>query len=284
VTDRGATIVGMMIRSSSFVLLVALAGVPALSCGGAQTPTASQPGATRAPVAPNASADIKIFTDALGDVPLTPPQRSEVDKLAADADGRHADITAARKALELAVADQVDTGRIDRAALQPKIDALVEAVKRTQAPDRAAFERLHALLDPDQRVAFVNAVEAQVSQRMGEHHPGMRLQEWADLLKLTDDQRGRIREMLKQLAEQTHPMQAAEHGARRGAKILGAFKTDRFVFDEVAPAQDLREKITGATDRFLGLAAQALPILTPEQRTAASQHLRSKADSLGLGP
>jgi Spy/CpxP family protein refolding chaperone len=274
----------MMIRSSSFVLLVALASVPALSCGGAQSPSASQSGATRAPVAPNASADIKVFTDALGDVPLTPPQRAEVDKLAADADGRHADIAAARKGLELAVADQVDGGRIDRPALQPKIDAIVAAAQSTQVPDRAAFERLHSILDPDQRVAFVNALQAQIGARMGEHHPGKRLQEWADVLKLTDDQRSRIRELLKQHAEETHPMQGAEHGAQRGAKILGAFKGDRFVFDEVAPAQDLRERINGATDRFLGLATQVLPILTPEQRTAASQRLRSKADSLGLGP
>jgi Spy/CpxP family protein refolding chaperone len=279
----------MMIRSHRFarslVLLVAVAGVPALGCGGAQTAGAtSQPGAVRAPVAPNANADIKIFTDALSDVPLTPPQRSEVDKLASDADGRHGAIASARKGLELAIADQVDAGKIDRAALQPKIDAVVAAVQQTQVPDRAAFERLHAILDPDQRVAFVNALEAQIGARMGEMRHGKRMREWADALKLSDDQRSRIREMLKQHVEETHPMQAAEHGAERGAKILGAFKSDRFVFDEVAPAQDLHERVAGATDRFLGLAVQVLPLLTPEQRTAASQRLRSKADSLGLGP
>jgi Spy/CpxP family protein refolding chaperone len=281
----------MMIRShrfaSSLTVLVALAGAPALAClgcGGAQASGASQPGAVRAPVAPNANADIKVFTDALSDVPLTPPQRSEVDKLASDADGRHGAIAAARKGLELAIAGQVDTGRIDRAALQPQIDAVVAAVQQTQVPDRAAFERLHAILDPDQRVAFVNALEAQIGARVGEMHHGKRLRDWADALKLTDDQRSRIRDMFKQRAEKTPPTQAAEHGAQRGAKILGAFKTDRFVFDEVAPAQDLRERVTEATDRFLGLATQVLPILTPEQRTAASQRLRSKADSLGLGP
>jgi Spy/CpxP family protein refolding chaperone len=267
-------------RVSSLALLVALAAAPNLGCGGSQTPAASQPDATRAPVAPNANADIKIFTDALGDVPLTPPQRAEVDKLAADADGRHGDIATARKGLELAIADQVDTGRVDRPALQPKIDALVDAVQRTQAPDRAAFERLHAILGPDQRVAFVNALEAQIGERMGELRHGKRLREWADALKLTEDQRTRIRGLLEQQAGEVHPMESGEHGA----KILGAFKSDRFVFDEVAPAQDLRVRITGATERFLGMATQVLPLLTPEQRTAASQRLRSKADSLGLGP
>jgi len=278
----------MLIRShrfaSSFALVTVLAGVPLLGCGGAQTSTASQPGAVRAPVAPNANADIKIFTDALGDVPLTQPQRAEVERLAADADGRHADVTAARKGLELALADQVDAGRIDRAALQPKIDALVAAVQHTQGPDRTALEQLHTLLDPDQRVAFANALDSRLHERMGEVRHGQRMREWADALKLTEDQRGKIREMLKEQGEKNHPMQAAKDGMSRGAKILGAFKSDRFVFDEVAPAQDLRERVTGAVDRFLGLATQVLPVLTPEQRTAASQRLRSKADSLGLGP
>ena len=278
----------MLIRShrfaSSFALVTVLAGVPLLGCGGAQTSTASQPGAVRAPVAPNANADIKIFTDALGDVPLTQPQRAEVERLAADADGRHADVTAARKGLELALADQVDAGRIDRAALQPKIDALVAAVQHTQGPDRTALEQLHTLLDPDQRVAFANALDSRLHERMGEVRHGQRMREWADALKLTEDQRGKIREMLKEQGEKNHPMQAAKDGMSRGAKILGAFKSDRFVFDEVAPAQDLRERVTGAVDRFLGLATQVLPVLSPEQRTAASQRLRSKGDSMGIGP
>jgi Spy/CpxP family protein refolding chaperone len=278
----------MMIRShrlaSSFALVAVLAAAPLFGCGGAQTSMVFQPGAVRAPVAPNANADIKIFTDALGDVPLAPPQRAEVEKLASDADGRHADITAARKALELALADQVDAGRIDHAALQRKIDALVAAVQRTQAPDRTAFEQLHTLLDPDQRVAFVNALESRIHERMGELRHGKRMREWAAALDLTEDQRGKIREMLEEQGEKNHPLQAVKDGMQRGAKILGAFKTERFVFDEVAPAQDLRERVTGAVDRFLGLATQVLPVLTPEQRTAASQRLRSKADSLGLGP
>jgi Spy/CpxP family protein refolding chaperone len=278
----------MMIRphrlASSFALVAVLAAAPLPGCGGAQTSTVSQAGATRAPVAPNANADIKIYTEALGDVPLTPPQRAEVEKLAADAEGRHADVGAARKGLELALADQVDAGRIDRTALQPKIDALIAAVQRTQAPDRTAFEQLHTLLDPDQRVAFANALESRIHERVGEARHGKRMREWGDALNLTEDQRGKIREMLKQQAEQSHPMQAGNNGMQRGAKILGAFKTDRFVFDEVAPAQDLHEGVTWAVDRFVGLAAQVLPVLTPEQRTAASQRLRSKADSLGLGP
>ncbi|MGD0053709.1 MAG: Spy/CpxP family protein refolding chaperone, partial [Vulcanimicrobiaceae bacterium] len=255
----------------------------ALGCGGAQA-NVSQPGATRAPVAPSTSSDIKVFTEALSDVPLTGAQRGEIDHLAADADGRHASIAEARKALELALADQVDAGHVDRGALQPKIDAIVAAVQATQAPDRAAFERLHAILDPDQRVAFVNALEAHIHDRVGEVRHGGPMREWADALKLTDDQQSRIRVMMKDEMEKSHPMKEAMHHAERGAKILGAFKADRFVFDEVAPQQDLHERVTTGVDRFLDLANQVLPLLTPEQRTAASQRLRSKAGSIGFGP
>jgi Spy/CpxP family protein refolding chaperone len=283
-TNRSSTRFTSLVSSVATIAALAAAPAFALGCGGAQA-TVSQPGATRAPVAPSTSSDIKVFTEALGDVPLTGSQRGEIDHLAADADGRHASIAAARKALELALADQVDAGHVDRAALEPKIDAIVAAVQATQAPDRAAFERLHAILDPDQRVAFVNALEAHMHDRMGEmRHGGGRMREWADALKLTDDQRGRIRTMMKDEMEKSHSMQEMTHHAERGAKILGAFKADRFVFDEVAPQQDLHEPITTGVDRFLDLANQVLPLLTPEQRTAASQRLRSKADSIGFGP
>ena len=67
------------------------------------------------------------LTSLFGDVPLTPEQRGDIEKLAVDADARHEGARAAKKELLLAMAAQVQAGTIDRAALQPKIDALVAA-------------------------------------------------------------------------------------------------------------------------------------------------------------
>jgi Spy/CpxP family protein refolding chaperone len=223
---------------------------------------------------------------ALGDVPLTPAQRAEVEKLAADAETRQAAIRTARADLALALAADMEAGRIDRAALAPKIDALVAAAQAAQPPDRAAFERLHAILDGDQRTAFANALEARVHERMGEvrdHHP---LRQWAKDLGLTDDQRAQLKGVMASRFEAARKQPDGEHReGRRGAKMIAAFKQDRFVMDEVAPARDLAPGMRAKAEERITLAEQVLPVLTPPQRTLAAQKLRALAQGLeGGGP
>ena len=215
---------GITYRLNHLVLSTILAvAAGSVSCGAASTPPASQVGATRAPVAPSAHGQIKVLGEALGDVPLTQPQRSEIDRLAQDAEARHAAVAAARRDLETALADQIEAGRLDRAALAPKIDAIVVSAQATQPPDRAAFERLHAILDSDQRTAFANAFEARVHERMGEGGgPIKHMKEWAEELKLTDDQRSQIGAMLKGQVEAARAHGQGEHGPARGAKTSSA--------------------------------------------------------------
>jgi Spy/CpxP family protein refolding chaperone len=267
--------------------------VPAFGCGGttaAESAASADSATTRAPVAVNAQGHLKVIGLALGDVPLTAAQRAQIEKLAADAEVRHAGVNAARKELMLALAAQVQAGQLDRAALQPKLDALVSAMKLAQPGDRAAFEQLHAILGPDQRTAFVDALEAHIGERIGqvrEKHP---LKRWADDLKLTDDQKAQIKTAMQQRFQAAaHDPNAAPHWAEakeHGAKVLGAFKQDRFVMDEVSPARDVGEKATKMADHFLGMAETVLPLLTPDQRVLAAQKLRERADQadeLGAG-
>jgi Spy/CpxP family protein refolding chaperone len=264
--------------------LTLLLAVPAFGCGGTtSSQSVSVPGAARAPVAQSAHGQVKLIGEALGDVPLTPEQRGDIEKLATEADARHEGGRAARKELMLAIAVQVQAGTIDRAALQPKIDALVAAAGSAQPADRVAFERLHAILAPDQRTAFVDALEAHVGEHMGdlrERHP---LKAWAADLKLSDAQQSQIKALLEQSFEAGREGHGgapwAGEGRHRGAKLLKAFKQDRFVLDEVAPVVDVVKKAGTASDRFLGIATQVLPILTPEQRSIAAQKIRERAAS-----
>ncbi len=294
----------MLTRSvSRFVLPLSLVlGAPLLGCGvrTANAQSASAQSAVRAPVAVGAHGPLKVLGEALSDVPLTSDQRTHIEQLAADADARHADARAARKDLTLALAAQVQAGRIDRAALGPKLDALSAALAKAQPGDRAAFEQLHGILGSDQRVAFVDALEAHVGEHIGamaDKHP---LKQWADDLKLTADQKTQIRTALKGHFEggrghegrdgghEGHGDHArGEWGQRheRGAKILAAFKQDRFVIDEVLPAKDISKQVAHMSDRFLGIAETVLPLLTPDQRNLAAQKLRERAETLGeMGP
>jgi Spy/CpxP family protein refolding chaperone len=268
-------------------LTLALA-VPSLGCGGtvATEPAVANAPTTRAPVAQSAHGHIKVLGEALGDVPLTAAQRSAIEQLATDAEARQAASRTARHDLIVALAAQIEAGRVDRAALQPRVDALVAAHQATQPADRAALEQLHALLGPDQRTAFVDAVEARVSQRMGAMHDKHPLAKWAADLGLTEDQKSQIRDAMKQRFQAMHA-EGGFHGKppwaeghHQGAKVMEAFKQDRFVMAEVAPPQDLAAKATAMCDHMLGVAEVALPVLTPQQRTIAAQKLREHADSL----
>lgn len=280
-----------MLRRLLVPLAITLA-IPAFGCSGTvstEAGVATPEGATtRAPVAQSTHGPLKLAGDALGDVPLTASQRAAIEKLATDTEARHADTRAARKDLVLTVAAQIQAGQLDRAALQPKIDALVAGLQKAQPADRAAFEQLHALLTADQRTAFVDAVEARVGERIGhflDKHP---LKQWAIDLGLSDDQKSQIKDAMKQqwqAGAQGHDGPPWAEAKERGAKVMSAFKQDRFVLDEVAPAMDLAAKAQKMTDRILGVAQAALPVLTSQQRAIAAQKLRDKAEAIeDLGP
>jgi Spy/CpxP family protein refolding chaperone len=116
----------------------------ALGCGGSVTsepPQTADTATTKAPIAVSAHGPVKLFGEALGDVPLTAAQRAQIEQLANDAEARHSDARAARKDLMTVLASQVQRGQIDRAALQPKLDGLTAALQKAQPGDRAAFEQ-----------------------------------------------------------------------------------------------------------------------------------------------
>jgi Spy/CpxP family protein refolding chaperone len=229
--------------------------------------------------------------EALGEVPLTASQRARIEAMARDFEARHAIAQTARKDFMLALAAQVEAGHVDRSALQPKLDTLSTALQNARPADRASLEELHALLGADQRAAFVDALQARTAEGKNEgrgHHP---LKQWADDLKLSEDQRAQIRTALHSRTEATedreHPGAEAHPHAdanRHGAKVLSAFKEDHFVLDEVAPARDMAKGAGKMGNHVIGLAEVAVPVLTADQRTLAAQKLRERANAIDAGP
>jgi len=276
-----------MFRRSLLALSLALA-VPALGCGGSVTsepPQTADTATTKAPVAVNAHGPVKLFGEALGDVPLTAAQRAQIEQLATDAESRHADARAARKDLMTVLATQVQGGQIDRAALQPKIDALTAAMQKAQPGDRAAFEQLHSILDPQQRTEFVDAVKAHVGAHKGEMHDKHPMKQWAADLQLSDDQTAQIKSAIMDrihaaaASGAAHDWSQAKH---QGQAMMAAFEQDRFVMNEVAPPRDVQAQVAKIADHMLGFVEAALPVLTPQQRVIAAQKLVEHADSIEL--
>lgn len=278
---------------SSTVLALSVAAASALGCSGstaANDPTAAATAAQTAPstspVAPQVKGHLRLVADALSQVPLRADQRAEIEQMAKDAQARHTATASAHAAVMQALAAQIEAGKIDRAALQPQVDAAVNAATAAQPADRAAFQRLHDLLTPEQRAQFADAIQAQVHARMGEHEghadphgKGGMLAKWAADLKLTDDQQAQIKAALHDQFEhdgEHHGMHDLHQAHMKGKEMLDAFKADNFT---LPPAEDIHAHASAMADHFTKVAAAVLPILTPEQRTLAAQKLREKAAS-----
>jgi hypothetical protein len=270
-----------LVRTLAFSVSLAATSIALGACGGTvEQPQTTASAATKAPVAQNSHGMVKVVGEALGEVPLRAEQRSEIDKLVADAEARHAPLAEGRKALLTTFADQVENGTIDRGALQASIDKITAGLDSVQASDRAAFVKLHDLLDSSQRNAFVDAFKAQVKGKRGEHaEPLAKLRQFGEDLKLTDAQRAQIRDVLLQ----AHRDGFKEHAHARGGRgqhhpgeALEAFRGDKLDLDKALPSDAAKVQVSFMADRAIGFFEKVLPILTPEQRKIAADKIRER--------
>jgi Spy/CpxP family protein refolding chaperone len=268
-------------------LAIALA-LAAAACSGTtaeqNVPQTSANALTKAPVGTNTTGIVKVVGEALGEVPLRPDQRAELEKLAAAAETRQLASKDGHKELALAVADQIEKGSIDRTALQPKIDRVASDFQNMHTENQAAMQKMHALLDSDQRNAFVDALQAKLKeQHQGHDFKGRwaKMNEWKTDLKLTDDQISQIKDVMHAQHKQS-PIERHAKGFDEGKKSLESFRTEKF--EPMGKVGDLNDKVSKGTDHFIGLAEKVLPILTPEQRKIAADKIRDKAAKGELGP
>jgi hypothetical protein len=245
----------------------------------AEAAEAAQAGLTQDPDA----AHLRFIRNALSKVTLRADQQSVVNALTQEAEARHANVHQARLALRGALADQVQAGKIDRAALKPSQDALLAAIEQTRSLDRAALVRLHDTFDKNQRNQFVDALEAEFrGHGGGPGHaggPGERLRQWGTDLNLTKAQREEIGAGIRAKFDQQGGPQgmAKEHwraAREHGHQLLESFRQDQFAPDANGPMGT--DQIGRGIDRMITLAEVAVPVLTPEQRAIAAQKVRSE--------
>jgi Spy/CpxP family protein refolding chaperone len=282
--------------SRTLVVFAALAAVPAsvVACGGSvEQPQTSASATTKAPVGASTHGFVKIAGEALGEVPLRAEQRTELEKLASEADARHATLADGRKELLTAIADQIEKGTIDRAALQPKLDRVRGEMEKSRPADEAALARVHALLDAEQRATFADALEQRLHDARGKHHGrqggeqagkkgkhGFGLGALAADLNLSDEQRSKIKDILEESRESRPHDGKGKHGPGRfgrgphhGKRALEAFRGDDFEPGKLHVAKGPHEGQGAA--RMLDVAEKILPVLTPEQRKIAAEKIRS---------
>jgi hypothetical protein len=219
----------------------------------------------------------KLIDEALDEVQLRPDQKSEVEKMRAEAEKRHARVKAAENEFLTTLADQVEKGKLDRCALAPAIKPFASAKAEAHPGDRAAFEHLHSILDPEQRATFVDALQRHWEAHKKMHEPAALAEKMERDLSLSTDQK----ESLEAIFTGLHEIREAQPGyaahRERWTKILDAFKGDEFDLDEVAPMGDVAAHTKAKVEHRLWAGEAILPVFKPEQRKAIADKIREHA-------
>lgn len=249
---------------------------------------------------------LESVQQAVSTLQLRADQKTQIDQLFADAKASHEkakqDGQAARKDLFTALAAQVEAGKVDRAALEPKIAAAGAVHTQARTADGVALEKLHAILDSSQRNALVDALEKEHAGHehgprgdhgfAGEEHEHDQGQAHArgergerghgsffKDLNLSEDQKAKIHDAMKadwDQKKQAFEMNKNGKGFHEGIKkALESFRGDTFSASAFAPpaGAPMMHDRAGGLVHFFEIAT---PILTPEQRTAAAADLRAK--------
>jgi Spy/CpxP family protein refolding chaperone len=290
--------VPFLASSALVAVTLALAGC---SAGATSAPPAS--GATAQAIVTEEPGPLHAAGQAFAEVPISAQQRARIEGLFRATEARHAgawrDSAAARKELLGALADQVEAGAIDTAALAPKLEAAAAPWRKMREDDRAALVDLHAALSPEQRKAFVDAFRSEAMHHgfrgkgkhgdkgghadKGEHARGERFGHAWKALDLTSDQKDKLKEAMHAAKEGHANGSKREEFARRrdqGKKALEAFASDTFTGEGLLPA----DKADARLEKMLRFAEIATPILTPEQRTKAAAMLRERAAHASESP
>jgi hypothetical protein len=240
----------------------------------------SAPAAPPSPPAPlqkqaksEAGGIVQLVDGALQGIDLRPEQTEALEKLGAEVEEKMGPVTKARKNLALALADEVEAGKVDKETLKPEVEDLVKAAETASPFLRAAFQKLHDILDSKQREEFVDHFRAEVKEARERHDLKDDLDKMAHNLKLTDDEKSKIGEILE------HDEGEGKEAHDSLKRVIDAFPSDSFSLDQVLPAGHVREH----TEKMAGLiiedAREVTDVLTPEQRKAAADSIRSRLSS-----
>lgn len=209
---------------------------------------------------------------------LRPEQQKAVREIVSEAEERHAAVRDARRELMTKLADQIEEGKIDECALEKEIDELAAAKTRAKKGDRAAMDKLHAILDPEQRSKLVDEVKERFEKKERAHEPDALIEKMDRKLDLTDEQESVLRQYFSALRalKEADP----EYKEKRDfSKVLEAFRGDDFSIDEVSPPRrDMEEKQREKIEARLWAAKGVVCVLTEEQRARVAAAIRQKVE------
>jgi Spy/CpxP family protein refolding chaperone len=244
---------------------------------GSANPAVPSPGPTGqpSPAVPSAqgqAADqggiVQLVEEALSGIDLSPQQKDEIQKLGADVNQHVGDVDKAKRDLLLDLAKEIESGQIDESTLKPDEDKVDRAAEAASPDLRSAFQKMHDVLNADQRKEFVTGFRDALHKREPKLDTKSQVDELAKNLSLTDDQKQKISGILDE--------DKAANDETRGRldKVLDAFPSDSFSIDDVLPAGSVKDRGDKMMHRIVDQTRKVAAVLTPEQRAKAAKAIR----------
>jgi Spy/CpxP family protein refolding chaperone len=210
-----------------------------------------------------------LLDEALKLSSLAPEQRTSIEHLQQARRAANVPVRQADARLLTAVAQQVEQANIDRAALEPVVQAKESVAAAAHGVDRDTLQKLHDLLSPAQRGQLVDAVEARGHSHANGGRGGA-LGRIDRRLGLTAEQEQQILSNLR--AE--HPSVKPE-GKRDRAETRHAW-LESFRGESISTV-DAPDGYLHGTEHLEDLLQATVPVLTAAQRAQLSNQLRARA-------
>jgi Spy/CpxP family protein refolding chaperone len=244
------------------ILSVAMFGLSGLLLSGGAR--AAQPGpsgpvqAAQLEPAGDPNSFAQLVGEALGQLNLTESQKSAIGQAFHDVASQQASVSHAKRALMLAIADQIRSGHVDKNALKSEVDSYANAVGNATPAMLHALDKLHSILEPSQREQFASSIRQLANQHRSEYAAGR----WID--------------------DSYSPTSADEK--QELDRLLDAFSGQQFSAEQVTSNRDIVSDARQDANRMIDMASKVNGVLTPEQRNREADVLRKAAPAQSAHP
>jgi len=261
--------------------ILTLTSLSLVALSGGASAIAAPDDATAPIVVETPSADTQVYGsvqmlgEALDEVSLRSDQAETISDLGLAMAPFERAVDQSENELLAALAEQVRAGQIDRTALQPHVDAYVQARQAFAAPFQAALAMLHLVLDNDQRADFADALEARIHDAVSTELSRTRVAELEEALGADQDQRARIDEAFAGLVPELQAERDAVHAAIEG------FRGDNFDLDQYLPTKDVASRAQARAEDIIEATEEMLGDLDEAQRHMLADRIESAAHVAG---
>lgn len=214
---------------------------------------------------------VQLIDEALAHANLDENQARALSQIAHSVDAKTGAVHEAKRNLMLSLAEQMESGRVDRQALEREVEALAQARESAAPAMRNALEKIHQTLNSDQRKSFADALEQSVQQRMQMAKSGHLLDQWTQELQLNDQQKQKVQSILNQLKPTMDQHEKAFN------RVISAFRGQSFNIEQIVPSRDAAQEARQGAEQVVNIAEQIAQVLTPQQRALAARKIVQNA-------